>query len=257
MDVRIMVLGVVQGLTEFLPVSSSGHLLLLGPWLGARDGVALAVWLHGGTLVAVVWGYRRDLGRFLRDLIPGRGEARREGLLILVATLPAVGAGLLLDPIVSRVVSPIWVAAGWLATTLLIWRTPPGEAGSQRIADIGLGAAVGVGIFQAFALWPGLSRSGATLYAARRLGLSPAEAARLSFWMAIPTVLGALVLTLVRHPAAPVSLTWAAGFGLAAVSGYFAIKWVQLVLLESRRFQRFGWYTLVAALAAAVWGWWR
>lgn len=258
MDGRVMLLGLVQGLTEFLPVSSSGHLLLMGPWLGARDaGVALAVWLHAGTLLAVVWGYRRELAGFLADLVSGRRAARREAILILVATIPAVLGGLLLDPILSEVVGPAWVAAGWLATTLLIWHTPPGEAGSRKIADLGLAAAIGVGIFQALALWPGLSRSGATLFAARRFGLAPLEAARLSFWMAIPTVAGALVLTIARHPGTPIGPAWVAGFAMAAVSGYFAIKWVQWVLAESRRFRQFGWYTLAAALVAAVAGWWR
>ncbi len=247
-------LGVVQGLTEFLPVSSSGHLIFLRAlWGGGPPGLVLEAWLHGGTLIAVVAGYRRELGKLLRGLVHRRRHDWAEAERIAVATIPALLVGGGLSAQLGALALPWVVVAGWLTTTVLIWATPA-EGRSGRITDLTWTATVIIGCFQALALWPGLSRSGSTLFAARRAGLSAEEAARLSFLMAVPTVLGAIVLSLTEDPLGfgRISGIWVLGLIAAAVSGIFAIKWVQKLLASRRGYHGFGWYTLLCALVAGL-----
>ncbi len=244
-------LGVVQGLTEFLPVSSSGHLMVLRAlWGWGPPGLVWEAWLHGGTLIAVIAGYRREIGEMLQGLVHGRRRDWAEVERIAVATLPALLVGGGLSAQLSALSLPGAVVGGWLATTVLIWATPGAGGRSGRIADLTWPATLIIGGFQALALWPGLSRSGSTLFAGRRAGLSPAEAARLSFWMAIPTVLGAILLTLIEDPLGfgRISGIWLLGLIVAAVSGIFAIKWVRKLLASPRGYHGFGWYTLTCAL---------
>jgi undecaprenyl-diphosphatase len=253
-------LGLIQGLTEFLPVSSSGHLIILKHGFGVPvGGLILESWLHGGTLLAVFIAYRRDLKALVIGLGQRRPHALKELARIVIATIPAVVVGLILAEWLGSVVGDLAVVVGWLATTLVIWNTPKAQAAhtGRLIVDLHWREALWIGLAQAAALWPGLSRSGSTIFAGRRLGLSPAEAARLSFWMAIPTVTGAIMLTLIQDPQglARVSLSWLIGLILAAISGLFAIKWIQRLLARPEGYQWFGWYTLGAGCAVLI-GWW-
>jgi len=239
----IIALALIQGITEFLPISSSGHLVLWPILTGRPDqGVTMDVAVHMGTLAAVVVYFRRDAGRLLAglaDVLRGRGrsDAARLFLLVALATVPAVVAGLVLK-------LTGWVDAlraleviGWttLLGGLLLWYAD--RVGAQRRAggDWRLADAILMGLAQALALVPGTSRSGITMTMARWLGFERSEAARLSLLMAMPVILAAGTLEtagLVRD--GNLALTAELGLG-AALS--FAAALVALTVMM-RMFSR-------------------
>lgn len=252
----ILVLGVIQGLTEFLPISSSGHLVVLKVWFGvASPGAGLEVALHAGTLFAVLWAYRHWLSTFLVNLWRRQGGAWPLLMKLAVASVPAGLAGLLLQDVVSHFFSVGAVIVGWLATSLLLYITPsPGE-GTRQLADMGLATALLVGLAQALALWPGLSRSGSTIAMGRVTGLKPDDAAQFSFLLAIPTILGASLLEAPALARAAIPISWLALSALlAAITGIVAIQWVQGIVNRPRLWRGFGLYTASAALVAWIIG---
>ena len=193
----LSVLAVLQGLTEFLPVSSSGHLVLAQAAMGIDDpAIVVDVALHVGTLFAVLVVYRRDLASLARGLFDGRW---REPLLLVLGTLPAVVVGLgFRDQVEVAFESPRTAAYGLFATAAMLFA---GEAFRRRRLGMEPGPlswriALGVGIAQALAICPGISRSGSTIACGLALGLAPAAAARFSFLLAIPAIGGAALLQL-------------------------------------------------------------
>lgn len=258
-----IVLGLLQGATEFLPVSSSGHLVLVGEWLGVRDpgaGATVEVVLHCGTLLAVVFYFRRDLLDLLqvlrqpgRVLQPAADDASAHTVRFLcIATLLTGSLGLLLaGPVESLFGSTRAVGAALLVTTALLVvsrfvpRAPPGAVGLTVIQ------AVVVGLAQTLAIVPGVSRSGSTIVAALVVGIASTQAGRLSFLLAVPIILAATVLQWVRHPPELTHLfPVLSGAVVAMVSGYYAMK-LTLRLLQGQRFHWFAWYT--GALALVAW----
>jgi undecaprenyl-diphosphatase len=198
---QLLVLAVIQGLTEFLPVSSSAHLILPAQLLGWQDqGLAFDVAVHVGTLLAVVWYYRQHLTGMTLGAVHGLrtrqiNEELRLGLLLVWATLPAVICGFLFKDLVADQSRSVAVIA---STTLvfggLLWLAD--VRGSHRIPlmAVGLGIATVIGLAQALALIPGTSRSGVTITAALLLGLRRDDAANFSFLLSIPVILGAVLL---------------------------------------------------------------
>ncbi len=248
---RAILLGMVQGLSEFLPISSSGHLIILRNFFGlvSQEGQWEVV-LHGGTLLAIIAGYRHDLISVMRGAIQGQNSDRKTVALIVTATVPALMVGYSLKMWITQWFIPLGAGAGWLATTAALWMTPHSGYGTREIKDMSWLETFVIGVAQAMALWPGLSRSGSTIFAGRVLGLSPQEAARFSFYMAIPVTVGAMVLTFSSvSPFANISLSaMAIGVGVAAISGVFAIEWVKRALEATRLWRQFGWYTLILGL---------
>jgi undecaprenyl-diphosphatase len=251
-----VLLGVLQGLTEFLPVSSSGHLVLARAVLGvATPGASLEAALHGGTLLAVLWAYRADLRTLAEGACrpgPAGGGARAALLALAVATLPAaivaVVARHALEAMFARPVTAAW---GEVATTLLL--ASLAFAGPGRARRPTALQALGVGIAQALALVPGLSRSGATLAAGRWLGLEARESVRFAFWLSAPASLGAVI---VEAPAlARVGIdgpAWAVAVAVAAGVGVFAIRAVERLVAHNRLWG-FALYTgAVAVLSLAL-----
>ncbi|MEE2940534.1 MAG: undecaprenyl-diphosphate phosphatase [Planctomycetota bacterium] len=261
----VLALAVLQGLTEFLPVSSSGHLALGRALLGVREGgLALDVALHVGTLAAVVAAFRRDVGRLLKDLFRGHLAL---WVWLGAATVPVALVGMLLKSHVEAASTSVTAAGvGLLLTSVLLLageRARKGHEASREVTDPSPVArprpwdAVAMGCAQAVAVWPGVSRSGSTISAGLLMGVRAEEAARLSFLMSIPAISGAAVLEL---PAAVDE-----GFGgissglvlgaaaVAAVVGFAALRTLLLVLRKGS-FRYFAAYcaTLgVAALALA------
>jgi undecaprenyl-diphosphatase len=185
--IRYLVLGVVQGATEFLPISSSGHLVLFERLLGLDPpGVLLEALLHWGTLAAVLLVFRSDLADLARSLTPrGSIEGRKEIGMIAAGTVPIVVLGLLLRSSIGGLFgSMLILGAAFLATGLLLALTGVirrrAERNRAHFAD-----ALGVGVAQAAALLPGLSRSGVTIAAGLFAGLTPRRAARFSFLLSI------------------------------------------------------------------------
>lgn len=254
------VLGVVQGLTEFLPVSSSGH-LILARWAFGWDAGALGrpfdVACHLGTLAAVVWFFRADLLAMLRAVpsafstTPG-ADARRIWLVV-VATVPIVIAGLTLKDSIDAVRDPRVVAytlvigAGLL---FLVERLAP-RTGTE--ATLTLAGAALIGVAQACALVPGVSRSGATITAGMLLGMHRLAAARFAFVMSVPAIAaaGAKEMLELRHvaPSGTDLQLFIVGFVTSAVVGYVTVNFL-LKYLVSHKLDIFAWYRL--ALAAVL-----
>lgn len=260
-----VLLGVVQGLTEFLPVSSSGHLLLGQYFLGLsqdRFGLPFDVALHLGTLVAVIAFFWRDLlgmaGAFVRSLLPGRRNLadpqQRLAYLILASTIPAALIGFFLESFFENTVRSPWVVAFNLVVVGVLFILAEGVGSKTRSADkLRFVEAVGIGLAQAAALVPGVSRSGATITLGLFLGLRREEAARFSFLMSVPIIAGAGFLQLTDAVSQGMSrseaLIFGAGFVSSAVVGYLAIRFfLRYVIHHSLR--AFAYYRF--ALAAVV-----
>lgn len=198
---QLLVLAFIQGLTEFLPVSSSAHLILPAQLLGWDDqGLAFDVAVHIGTLMAVLWYYRNYVARMALGALQGvqskqMNDDLRLALLLGWATLPAVVAGFLFkDMVEEHGRSVAVITATTLLFGVLLWVAD--RRGSQRVslATVGLGIATLIGLAQALSLIPGTSRSGITITAALLLGLHREDAANFSFLLSIPVILGAVVL---------------------------------------------------------------
>ena len=231
---QAVVLALVQGLTEFLPISSSAHLILVPALLGWPDqGLAFDVAVHAGSLVAVVAYLRRDLAilasGWLRCILAGRPFASesRHAWMVIAATLPVGLAGLLAgDAVELHLRSPAVIAAANLVFALLLLGADRWGAGTRGDRSLTLRDAVFVGLAQALALIPGASRSGVTITAGLALGFAPRTAARFSFLLAVPVIALAGGAKGVELLAAPVAVDWIAlgtGMLVAALAAYACI----------------------------------
>lgn len=226
--------GLVQGLTEFLPISSSGHLVLVPALLGIEEpDLATSAVLHLGTLLAVLWFYRGDVKELATD--PLSTHSKRIWMLLLIGTIPAAIVGLTLDGPIEIIFSePGYVAVALIITGLILslgLAFPPGD---RTLEDGRPGDAVVVGFAQALALIPGISRSGMTITAGLVQGMNRVEAARYGFLLGVPAIAGAGLLEgieLVDRGGFEASLL--VGMAVAAVTGYLAIG--GLVRLLGRR----------------------
>ena len=257
-------LGVVQGLTEFLPVSSSGHLILARAFFGwdpGRFGIAFDAACHVGTLLAVVAYFRREVGSLIvaaPGAVTGKdGEWERLGRLIIVGTIPIVVVGALFgDVIEARVRTPLIVAINLvIGSVLLLWVERVGRQ-SRDARTLGYGEALAIGVAQAAALAPGLSRSGATLSVAMLLGLSRATAAPFVFLMSLPAVFAVAVKEVFEFrelgfAGVPVTLMLV-GLVTSAVVGYLTVKYF-LKYLAAHSLDVFAYYRLALAAVTVVW----
>lgn len=269
-----IVLGLVQGLSEFLPISSSGHLLLV-PWLlgwndfdDASVKKAFDVALHFGTFVAVVAYFRRDLVTYVREgvrLLWNRERPidvhGRIAWLLVLATIPAAAVGALFESwIDDRLGTPTIIAISLIGFGILLWWADR-RVGRREVEDFQPRDALLVGAAQALALNPGTSRSGITMTAARQIGFDRDAAARLSFLMSLPVIAGAIVLKVGRLLAdgMPEGLLTPMIVGVitSGISGWVAV-WGTLRLVRTRSFAPFVVYrialgVLVLVVVAAGW----
>ncbi len=242
-------LGVVQGITEFLPVSSDGHLALLQHFLTpmpADQKLAVDVALHAGTLVALIVYFWRDLLGMLRELVaPRRGGYLRGWIWFLfVGTVPAAAAGLSLRGFVAATYESLAaIGAGFLLTGALLYLGSAVRGALREAPSIGWRDALFMGCFQVAALLPGVSRSGSTIAAGLFRQLRPEVAARFSFLLGIPAVAGALVVEapamMALGPEATTPL--AAGVVLSLVTGIAAI-WALMQVVRGRWLHYFAYY---------------
>lgn len=203
---QLVALALIQGLTEFLPVSSSAHLILPAQVLGWPDqGLAFDVAVHVGTLAAVILAFRREVGEILAgwfgqfarrgSLAARQTEASRLGWMVLLATLPAVFVGgLFNDLIETSLRSSLVIAITTIGFGLLLWWADARGARRRNLATLTFKAALIIGVFQAIALIPGTSRSGITITGARQLGYTREDGARIAMLMSIPTIIASGVL---------------------------------------------------------------
>lgn len=227
--------GLVQGLTEFLPISSSGHLVIVPEWL-ARFGIdigppdlATSAVLHLGTLVAVLVYFRQDITKVLR--LRSDTEGRRIAMLVAVGTVPAL-IGLPLESTLEEFQDDVRrVGVALIVTGIVLFAGQRVARGLRRLEEANIPDALVVGVAQALALIPGISRSGMTISAGNARGLDPTEAARFSFLLGIPAIAGAGALSLPDLlGAGELGPELAVGLLVAAISGYFAIAGLLLVI---------------------------
>jgi undecaprenyl-diphosphatase len=273
-----IVLGLVQGLSEFLPISSSGHLILV-PWLlgwndfAGYEGAesiekAFDVSLHIGTLIAVAAYFRRELAVYIREgvlMVVRRDRPRtvegRIAWLLLLATVPAAIVGAVFEQQIDEHLGEPWIiGVSMIVFGLLLWWADQ-QKGDRPLDDLSTADAVKVGAAQALALNPGTSRSGITITAARWVGFDRDSAARLSFLMSVPVIAGAVLFKAVKlaNDGIPDGLVWPMIVGIvtSAIAGWFAV-WGTLKLLRTQTFLPFVIYRVllgVAVLGIAASSW--
>ncbi len=258
----VILLGIVEGLTEFLPVSSTGHLILASELMGydAARWATFNVVIQLGAILAVVvlyWGtfWQVLLGLGARDAISWRFVRN-----ILIAFIPSAILGLLLHSAIEAMLGEPKIVAWALivggVVILLIERfvTMHSQAG---VANLRLPTVLGIGLMQCLAMIPGVSRSGATIMGALVMGVERKTAAEFSFFLAIPTMLGATTLELVKGNVAVAggTVSWidiAVGFAVAFAVAIAVIKWF-VGLVSRRGFAPFAWYRIGAGVAALIW----
>ena len=240
-----LLLGLVQGLTEFLPVSSSGHLVVVETVLGvSTPGVVVEVVLHVATLLAVVVVYRLRLKTLVAGAVHGDRRAWWYLGLLAIGSVPAAVVGLAFADMFERAFDSLFlVGCNFIVTGAILWSTrwirtpPPADRPSA-------GGAATVGVAQAFAIFPGISRSGTTVAAGLWLGVKPEAAAEFSFLLAIPAIAGAGLLQLPDLSSATFQVGWGpllVSFLVALLSGVVAIRFL-IALLKRRAFHRFAPY---------------
>lgn len=248
---KALVLGIIQGLTEFLPISSTAHLKLGERLLGYEDpGGFFTVIIQFGSILAVMWLYRDKILSTIAGL-PTKPEARRFALLIIVAFIPALVAGFFAADYVKNVLqeSLTVIAAAFTiggVVMLLIERFRPAPT-VQTAEETPLVRALGVGMFQTLALIPGISRSGATIIGGLALGLDRRAAAEFSFFLAMPTMAAAFVHDLMDLQTVAISTERIAEIGVGFVAAFFAALLVVKPFLDfvSRAgFGPFAWYRI-------------
>ncbi|NWG72177.1 MAG: undecaprenyl-diphosphate phosphatase [Parvularculaceae bacterium] len=247
---RAALLGILQGLTEFLPVSSTAHLLIAQDLIGYEDdGSVFTVMIQLGSILAVMWLYRQRIIDVVAGL-PDKPEARRFALMLFLAFLPAVPIALLGKDVVtgmlhqSMTVIAVAFVLGGIAMLLIEKFRPTPKV--MDAAQTPIARAVGVGFFQALALIPGVSRSGATIFGGMLLGLDRRAAAEFSFFLAMPTMLGAFVVEFldVKDQLAPDRAgEIAVGFVFAFIAAALVVK-PFLEFVTRVGFAPFAWYRI-------------
>ncbi len=265
--IKVIIMGIVEGLTEFLPISSTGHLILAGSLLNftGEKVKVFEIVIQAGAMLAVCWEYRVRIAtvvlNFHRDIL-----ARRFVVNVLVAFLPAVVLGLAFGKAIkAHLFKPVPVALAFIVGALVIWvveRRNRRQLGSRvdTVDDMSVVDAIKVGLAQCFALIPGTSRSGATIIGAMAFGLSRRAATEFSFFLAIPTLFGATAYSLYKERAllSAADLPMFGLGGLAAfISAFLCVRWL-LRFISTHDFMIFVWYRLVfgvLVLVSAHTGW--
>jgi undecaprenyl-diphosphatase len=255
MACKALILGVVEGLTEFLPVSSTGHLIVAGSLLNFTDDHAKTfdVVIQLGAILAVCWEFRRRIGSVVVGL-PSRPDARRFTLNVIIATIPAVVLGLLFEKAIKAALfSPVPVAfALVVGGVVILWaearQRARGDASArvQHVDDLSPLDALKVGLAQCFALIPGMSRSGSTIIGGMLFGLERRVATEFSFFLAIPIIFGATAYELYKdwHLLSVDALgSFALGFVAAFISAFACVRWL-LRYISAHDFTVFAWYRI-------------
>ena len=268
---QAIILGLVQGLAEFLPISSSGHLALLQNFFGisAENVLPFTVLMHLGTLFSVFFIYWKDIVELIielfatiRDLFTGKGlrinssPTRRLGFMIIVATIPTAIIGLLFEDYFEKLyVSIIGIACGLIFTGIILLIAERTGKGDRSIMDIKFRHAVFVGIMQGIAICPGVSRSGSTLFGSLLSGLDRNMAVKFAFLISIPSILGSVIMEAPDAFAEGLDPALVgpviAGVIVAALSGIFAIK-AMIRVVSNKRLVGFSIYVWLVAAGVII-----
>ncbi|MFM9924965.1 undecaprenyl-diphosphate phosphatase [Variovorax sp. H27-G14] len=261
--VKAAIMGIVEGLTEFLPISSTGHLILAGSLLGgfADDrGKVFEIAIQTGAIFAVILVYWQKI-RSTVVALPRQPKAQRLALNIFIGFLPAVVLGLLFGKVIKAhlfiptVVASTFIIGGFI----ILWaeKRPPGSVRVEHVDDMTPWDALKVGLVQCFAMIPGTSRSGSTIIGGMLLGLSRQAATDFSFFLAIPTLIGAGVYSVYKERAA-LSMADLPLFGVGLVfsfiSAWLCVRWL-LRYISSHSFVPFAWYRIAFGIVVLATAW--
>ena len=263
--IRAIILGVIQALTEFLPISSSAHLILFRDWLGLEsvDGLTFDVALHIGTVAALVGYFRRDLARVIRGAlsflrgVDATNIEQRLALYIIVATIPAAVVGVLFADIIDTVlrvpaVIVVTLIAGGVLFLVVERRCRP----ERDLDQISFGSAIAVGLAQSLALIPGVSRAGITIATGMMMNLRREEAARFSFLLAVPIMLGAGAKKVIDLRDVSLGtdeqVLLFAGTLVSAAAAWVVLKYL-LRFLQNHSLNVFAYYRFALAAVVVVW----
>ena len=270
---QAVILGLVQGAAEFLPISSSGHLAMLQYFFGidASDALLFTVMLHIGTLISVFIMYRKDildliveLGLTIRDLATGKGlrlderPVRKLGVMIIVASVPTALIGVLLNDFFESLYGNIiFIGVGFLITGAMLFVSERVSTSRNGIEKMNFRNALFIGTMQGVAIYPGISRSGSTLVAGLFAGLKREFAVKFAFLISIPSILGSALLEgrhLFDGSAGDVSLgPVVAGMVVAAVSGIAAIK-IMIRIVSDKKLKYFAYYVFALGVFVVGYG---
>lgn len=249
-------LGLLQGLTEFLPVSSSGHLVLFQQFIPVSgDHVLFDLVLHMGTLLPVLWFYRADVLGLAKAPFVGEEPLLKRpqvklGAFLILATLPTGLIGVLFKDLFEVWFSTPAVLTVTFAITGFLLFFSRKFGGGKELGDMMWWHALVLGIAQGMAITPGISRSGTTIVVALALGFSPVFAARFSFLMSVPAILGAFVLSMKDAELAQMDLPALAIGGVTALASGYAALVLLVIIVKNRRLSSFAWYAWAMALVA-------
>jgi undecaprenyl-diphosphatase len=253
--INAIVLGIVQGLTEFLPVSSSGHLELAKYILGddalPQDSLLMTVVLHFGTALATVFVFRKDIMEIITKFFSqGQHEEKSFVYKIIFSMIPAAAVGLLLEKQIESLFTQniLLVCCMLLLTSLLLFIADKAKPSSD---DVTFSSAAKVGIAQAIAILPGISRSGATIATSVLLGIDRAKAARFSFLMVVPLIFGKMAKDMLDGDLTSDTTSLSAlsvGFVVSFITGVFACTWMIQIVRKSQ-LKYFAYYCLIVGIA--------
>ena len=263
---KAVILGVVEGLTEFLPISSTGHLILVGDLLNFNDdqGKAFEVIIQFGAILAVCWEFRHKLWSVAASF-KASPQSRRFVLNLIIASIPAMGLGFLFSKHIKAVLfAPIPVASAFIVGALVIFwaerrqlHLSPSERAIHSVEDLTPLDALKVGLAQCAALIPGTSRSGATIIGGMLFGIPRVVATEFSFFLAIPVIGGATAYELLKLWKAPVafsgaySLAIVVGFIAAFISAFICVRWL-IRYVSHHNFVPFAWYRIAFGLIVLI-----
>jgi undecaprenyl-diphosphatase len=247
--IALIILAIVQGIAEWFPISSSGHLVLVSKLLGYDNTLVLDVALHLGTLMAVFVYFGKDIMNILRDVLSCKFETEngKLGLFLIVATIPAAFFGYLFSDFLDTSLNNLYFLVGGLAITSVLLFIASIDKRMSKHRNLSLGIALIIGFAQVFSLFRGISRSGSTICAGLFAGLSERMAARFSFLLSIPVIFGASLLTITKHGGS-LSPDYLVAAFVSFLVGLATIHFLLGFVLTSRKNLR--WFGLYVALLA-------
>ncbi len=273
--VKAVVLGIVEGITEFLPISSTAHLLILGDWIGFDSGQfkVYEIVIQLGSILAVMWIYRQRLREVIVGTFTGNRTEQRFTMNLIIAFLPAAIIGLALIKQINQLLDGKFMVYAFtlvLGGLIMLWveRRPSMAKHSslseqdlahqtQRLEDITWKQALVVGFAQCLAMIPGTSRSGATIISGMMSGIHRKTATEFSFFLAMPTMIAATVLSLYKHGDQLTDsnlVAVALGFVAAYVSALLVVR-ALMRFLSRASYRPFGWYRIVFGVIVGLWAW--
>jgi len=268
---QAFILGIVEGLTEYLPVSSTGHLLLAQRLMGIPSSTAsdaFAICIQAGAILAVLGLYRKRVGEMMLGVVGRNESGRKLAICLIAAFIPAAALGFVLEKTIKKYlfageawgmwpVVAAWFVGGVAILAVSFWqKRNPGRSRNLSLTDLTVRMAVIVGVAQCLAMWPGVSRSLITIVGGLLVGLSLPAAVELSFLLGLLTLTAATAYDFLKHGSEMLEVFGVApllvGFAAAWISAILAVKWM-VGYINKHGMAVFGWYRVLLAIAVTIW----